>query len=81
MLKTSIILHIEDNFPVCHKYTGLAQNLEVAQWMFELTGWKGKKQYPGLSYEVDRIQWEESEQFFPTDRGVIWLLGHKVILN
>ncbi len=81
MVKTLIVLGLEENCPILHKAEGLAKNLRVAQWLFEFCGWKTKGYYPELTHIEITIDWPEGSLIFPCDMTQLWVLGDCMYLN
>jgi hypothetical protein len=81
MLKTSIVLRMDGNWPVLHKNDGLAKNLEVAKWLFSYCGWRTKKSFPSLFWEIERQEWQEGDIIFPSNLTEFWVLGARMKMN
>lgn len=81
MITTSIVIGMEDNFPIILKSTGLAKDLDIAKWIFDHVGWNSGEYYPCLFYEIERTHWHESENSLSIDKSTLFILGHCLIMN
>lgn len=82
-LSTGIILEMDGNFPIDHNHRGFAKNLKIAEWIFELCGWKDPSggDYPCLTYVVEVIEWPEGDLYFPCDSRELYVLNARLIMN
>ena len=81
MIKTGIILKVEDNFPVWHKNEGFAKSFEVAEWIFKYCGWATESRFPSLAHCVAIENWPNGNVYFPGSAIEHWVLGERIILN
>lgn len=82
MMRTSIILELDGKWPIWHQATGLAKNVEVANWLFMLCGWNdGTTHYPSLCTQEIREDWSEIHLTTPCDIRENWVLGDRISLN
>jgi hypothetical protein len=81
MIKTAIIIGFQDNFPIWYKFEGFAQNLNVANWMFDYCGWNNLDKNSQLLICEETINWNEGDKYFPCNGLEVFILGEKRILN
>lgn len=81
MIQTSIILSIEDNFPIWYQHDGFAKNQAIAEWLFAFCGWPKKYPSAELAICIDIIEWPESDTFFPCNQDKLWILGGCLLMN
>jgi|GEM_PF-5875685 hypothetical protein len=82
MIRTSIILELDGKWPIWHQATGLAKNVEVANWLFTLCGWNdGTALQPSLCTRKIREDWGDVDPEMPCDTRAHWVLGNRVSLN
>lgn len=81
MIKTGIILEVEDNFPNWHKNEGLAKTQEIANWLFEYCGWHTGEKFPALACCIMVIDGTKINPCCPTNDKECWVLGELIILN
>ena len=72
---------MDGNFPVEHRHHGFAKSLSVANWLFAYCGWKGKGDYPCLSWVIEVIEWPEGDVYFPCNQAELWVLGGCLHMN
>lgn len=80
MMTTAIILRLEGNWAIWHKYDGLAKNEEIARWMFKLCGWETDQEYPYLSICIEVVECK-GDVYFPGNQTQLWVLGSCLYLN
>jgi hypothetical protein len=82
MIKTLIMLGLEDNFPVWHKSQGIAKSLKVARWIFAYCGWESEQdEFPDLAHVEETIDWPEGDQYFSCNTTELWVLGSCLQMN
>jgi hypothetical protein len=82
MIKTSIILGIQDGFPIWSPCDGFAKNLSIAKWLFSFCGWKNEQStYPELTYQIATVDCSEGAVFYFYDPTKLYVLGKCIFLN
>ena len=84
MIKTQIVVGIgSDNRLVFHPYEGMAVNMEIAEWLFQLSGWaKRGAIFPFISIATEEEEFHIPENaIFFHDKSVICILGIDAYLN
>lgn len=88
MIRTQIILGLQNGTPVFLPQEGLAVSTKIAYWLFSYCGWKNQKSgYPILHFlpEEPSIQQEEIEReegyLYFDNKFEWWVLGGCINLN